>query len=137
MRSRWIVWRVAWWASAARISSVQVNRQCAWLFYLVQRHPAILVFIVRLQCVPCPSECIDNLVIGVTWTCSPCRRPLPVSQCVLFDMNVSLRFFERSELSNPMRSWIFPSSGLSHFIIDTRLEISNIAVNKSDGRVQS
>lgn len=31
--------------------------------YLVQRRPAILVFIVRLQRVSCPSECIDNLEI--------------------------------------------------------------------------
>jgi hypothetical protein len=33
------------------------------LLYLVQWRPAILVFIVRLQRVPCPSECIDNLEI--------------------------------------------------------------------------
>jgi hypothetical protein len=37
----------------------------AWLLYLDQRRPTILVFIVRQQCVPCPSERIDNLAIIV------------------------------------------------------------------------
>ena len=55
------------------ICPINLSQQTAhaWLLYLVKQYPAapaapaILVFIVQPQCVPCLSECIDNLAIMV------------------------------------------------------------------------
>ncbi len=65
-----------------------------------------------------PATCSGSLsrlalaFAGVTVPVRPFRH-----ECY----NVSSKFFESSELSNAMRSWISPSSGLSLGIIDPRL----------------
>jgi len=90
------------------------------------------VFIVRHQRVPSPSECINNLatvidvlamvraIAGIislaSMSCSGSLtwlNPVPAGVMSQYDMNVSLKLIERSELSNPMRSRVLPSSGLS------------------------
>jgi hypothetical protein len=51
---------------------ISSNQQTVWLVPLPgSARPAILVFIIRLQRVPCPSECIDNPAILVDVLATP------------------------------------------------------------------
>ena len=41
------------------------------MHHQVQRHQATFALLVRLQCIPCPSECINNLVTVVVLAIVP------------------------------------------------------------------